>query len=200
VSSAISGRDYIIVKKCNRYDRIELLNSRALHGYIGFMSQKEYHISVINPASSTQGHELQLLLDCFYIREQVFCNEQQVPLSIEQDGRDSECIHILLWEQDIPIGTMRIRSTDEGIKFERIAVLIDYRGRQYGKLMVHEGIKTIRALGKSDIIYLHAQKKATGFYEHMGFVPTGEDLMEAGIAHITMLLPQMAEEHFIQNL
>ncbi len=141
-----------------------------------------------------------MLLDCLYIREQVFCDEQHVPLSIEQDGKDSECIHILLWVQDLPVGTMRIRTTDSGVKLERIAVLTDYRGLQYGKLMVREGIKTARSTGKIGIIYLHAQKKATGFYENMGFVSTGEDLMEAGIAHVTMLLPQVAEEILIQSV
>ena len=171
----------------------------ALRGYSDFMNQKEYHISVLNPGSLNQEHELQLLLDCLYIREQVFCEEQQVPLSIEQDGKDSECIHILIWVHDIPVGTMRIRTTDHGVKLERIAILMEYRGQQYGMLMVCEGIKAARSIGKTGVVYLHAQAKATGFYENMGFVSTGENLMEAGIAHVTMLLPQEAEENLTQS-
>lgn len=163
------------------------------------MMQKECHITVIPIEKQHQPFALQVLLDCIAIREQVFVEEQQVPISIEQDGKDNESGHVLLWIQGVPVGTLRFRQTTEGMKLERIAVLKPYRGRHLGKLLIREGLRAVRMSGSTDPVYLHAQQHAALFYHSLGFVETGEQTTEAGIPHVTMKIPLEAEDRFIDS-
>lgn len=163
------------------------------------MKQKECHITVIPIENQRQPFAMQSLLDCIAIREQVFIEEQQVPIGIEQDGKDNESGHVLLWIQGTPVGTLRFRQTEEGVKLERIAVLKPYRGRHLGKLLIREGLRAVRMSGATAQIYLHAQQHAAPFYHSMGFIETGEHTIEAGIPHVTMRIPLEAEDRFIDS-
>jgi len=164
------------------------------------MHQTDYHITFIPYGTAMQEQERQLFLDCLNIREQVFCIEQQVPFTIEQDGKDIESAHVLLWVQDLPVGTLRYRRTDVGLKFERIAILKEYRGLHYGKTLLREAIKLAREDGNRLKIYLHSQMAAKDFYAKIGFIPEGNQMIEAGIAHIRMSLPEEAEIHFLADI
>ena len=164
------------------------------------MHQTDYHITLIPYGTAMQEQKRQLFLDCLNIREQVFCIEQQVPFTIEQDGKDVESAHVLLWVQDLPVGTLRYRKTDFGLKFERIAILREYRGLHYGKTLLREGIRLAREDGNQSRIYLHSQLSAKEFYAKIGFAPEGNQMIEAGIAHIMMYLPEEAEHHFLQDI
>ncbi|MHC1691422.1 MAG: GNAT family N-acetyltransferase [Sphaerochaetaceae bacterium] len=157
------------------------------------MNNPECHITVIPYGELRQNHERHLLLDCLNIREQVFCEEQGVSYLIDQDGKDNESGHILLWDQDTPIGTLRFRKTGEGLKLERIAVLKPFRGLHYGKALVIAGIQAARNAGNTEPVYLHAQKPACEFYLGMGFTIEGETFMEAEIPHVLMRLSAEAE-------
>ncbi|MEA5031061.1 MAG: GNAT family N-acetyltransferase [Sphaerochaeta sp.] len=163
------------------------------------MKQKECHITVIPIEDQRQPFAMQSLLDCIAIREQVFIEEQKVPIGIEQDGKDNESGHVLLWIQGAPVGTLRFRQTEEGVKLERIAVLKPYRGRHLGKLLIREGLRAVRMSGATAQIYLHAQQHAAPFYHSMGFIETGEHTIEAGIPHVTMRIPLEAEDRFIDS-
>ena len=161
------------------------------------MIQQECHITVIPIGEQRQPFALQSLLDCITIREQVFIKEQQVPISIEQDGKDNESGHVLLWIQEVPVGTLRFRETDEGVKLERIAVLKEYRGRHLGKLLVREGLRAVRMNGLTGSMYLHAQEYAIAFYASLGFTENGERTVEAGIPHVTMQISSETENELI---
>lgn len=164
------------------------------------MHQTDCHITLIPYGTALQEQKRQLFLDCLNIREQVFCIEQQVPFTIEQDGKDIESAHVLLWVQDLPIGTLRYRRTDSGLKFERIAILKEFRGLHYGKSMLREAIRLARQDGNQLTIYLHSQMSAKEFYVNIGFIPEGSQMIEAGIAHIKMSLPREAESLFLQDI
>lgn len=128
-----------------------------------------------------------VLFECVKIRKEVFIDEQSVPLSIEQDGKDQESSHLLLQVGNIYIATLRMRETSKGIKLERIAVVKKYRAMGYGKILVTHAIEKIKALDMSSSIYVHSQENATFLYSSIGFVPTGEKTIEANIPHITMV-------------
>ena len=117
------------------------------------------------------------------IRRVVFVEEQNVPESIELDGRDSDCYHLLATDKDgKPIGTARI---DKDGKIGRMAVLREYRCHGVGR----EILRAIMDFGKSNGItdfHLSAQVGALGFYKKMGFEPFGEEFEEAGIKHVNM--------------
>lgn len=163
------------------------------------MNSVDCHIMVVPPSEQRRSHELQSLLDCISIRERVFIDEQQVPIEIEQDGKEGESGHVLLWCEDTPVGTLRFRSTESGVKMERIAVLKAFRGRHLGRLLIREGVRAIRMNNCDQTIYIHAQKHAAPFYRSLGFRETGEETIEANIPHCTMLIDLEHEERLLET-
>ncbi|PHE44762.1 GNAT family N-acetyltransferase, partial [Bacillus pseudomycoides] len=81
--------------------------------------------------------ELTDLETAFHIRKEVFIKEQCVPLEDEFDTFDEigeECKHILVYYNELPVGTGRIRFVDGAGKLERICILKDYRTYGLGKV------------------------------------------------------------------
>ena len=120
------------------------------------------------------------------IRETVFIHEQQVPVELEWDGLDADCLHVLAADSTgNPIGTARLLPDGH---IGRMAVLKAWRGRGVGsallRLLLDEASK--RGLGQ---VVLNAQTYAAGFYAKFGFQAVGEEFMDAGIPHVRMILP-----------
>jgi predicted GNAT family N-acyltransferase len=124
----------------------------------------------------------ELLSQCIAIRKEVFIEEQKVAYEIEQDGLDGHSYHILLEENGKYVATMRMHPQGTSIKFGRIAVVKARRFQGLGSYIVKEALK----LFPHSMIYLHAQENAVPFYLSLGFIPTDERTIEAGISHITM--------------
>lgn len=143
--------------------------------------------------------EMQILLESLSIREKVFIEEQGVPRNIEQDGRDNESGHVVLWVGDVPAGTSRFRETEEGIKLERLALLPQFRKKHLGRLLLIESIRAIRMASLTKRIYLHAQQQALPFYTASYFEATEEHTVEGGIPHVTMFLPIENEEELLEQ-
>jgi predicted GNAT family N-acyltransferase len=118
------------------------------------------------------------------IRREVFVKEQGVEKSLEQDNNEDTAQHYLAYYHDFAVGTARWRITENGIKFERFAVLHDYRNKKIGQALLDSALFDAKTKGKT--IYLHAQKSAVNFYLRNGFSPVGEPFLEAGIEHINM--------------
>ncbi len=117
------------------------------------------------------------------VRRAVFIEEQKVPESIEIDGKDPDCLHVLACDgAGNAIGSARL--TKSG-KIGRMAVLPEYRGRGVGTKMLRAIIDCGISKGIADF-HLSAQISAVGFYEKMGFEPYGDEFQEAGIKHINM--------------
>lgn len=128
----------------------------------------------------------QELEDAQEVRRQVFTEEQGIKRELDIDGLDQNSDHIIVYNNDIPIGTARIRYKN-GIqaKLERIAVLKPYRGQGIGKRIIEASLKLAKMKGALEVI-LDAQQSAAGFYERLGFWQEGEPFEEVGIPHITM--------------
>ncbi len=125
---------------------------------------------------------------CLEIRRIVFIVGQDVPYAIERDSYESSCGHLLVLENSTPVGTLRYRATQEGVKLERIAVLPEHHGKGYGRRLVEAAIHHIHADDGEATIYLHAQVASEGFYKRLGFVDDGGPIFkEAGIEHRTMV-------------
>lgn len=124
--------------------------------------------------------------DAFYIRKKVFVEEQNVPLHIELDEFDLESTHFVLYEKGEPIGAGRIRLIDETTgKIERISILPQYRGRNFGKLIMEEVEKEARS-HRLQKLKLNAQIHAIPFYEKLGYVVTSPEFLDADIVHRAM--------------
>ncbi len=146
--------------------------------YIILMQKKNIQTLLVN-----YDHELQAALD---IRRRVFVDEQNVPIELEQDGKDSECTHFLAENGKETIGTARLRPVDKDtVKIERMAVLAEYRGQGIGRALLGDMLQYARKQGYKRVV-LHAQLSAFDFYDGAGFKQIGEVFYEANISHVKM--------------
>ena len=116
------------------------------------------------------------------IRFTVFCEEQGVPLEIELDDQDAVSIYVVAYEDGRPVATGRLLPDGH---IGRMAVLKDWRGRGIGGAMLGRLIERARERGDREVV-LSAQIHAARFYQTHGFVPHGDEYMEAGIRHREM--------------
>ena len=125
------------------------------------------------------------LLDVFLIRRKVFIEEQGVEEDEEFDEHEPLCRHFLLYSDNQPIGTARIRSLRNSVKLERFALLKEFRRKGFGTTLLQYILEEakLEAPGK---IYLHAQSYVKDFYKASGFQVVGEPFLEAGIEHLKM--------------
>lgn len=126
---------------------------------------------------------------CLSIRRKVFIEEQQVPEELEIDEMDLFVPqrHVLMLAEDVPAGAARFRHLGEGIlKYQRIAVLPEHRGKGLGKVLL-DGLDQLAVQLGYRHVKIEAQKYAEGFYHHCGFVTVSPEVfMDAGIPHIAM--------------
>ena len=119
------------------------------------------------------------------VRHDVFVIEQGIPESVEWDADDSRCVHALAEDRaGAPIGCARLLADGH---IGRVAVLREWRGRGVGSRLMSALIDEARRRGWEQVA-VNAQLRAMPFYERHGFVATGDDFDEAGIAHRAMVL------------
>jgi predicted GNAT family N-acyltransferase len=125
----------------------------------------------------------------FHIRKEVFVEEQGFPLEFEFDEFDtlnalSE--HILVYYNEKPVGTGRLRVVEGLGKLERICILEPYRKFGLGKII----LKTLEEIAKEQGITqvkLHGQTQAEGFYKKLGYRTSSDVFMEDGGPHLLMI-------------
>lgn len=118
------------------------------------------------------------------IRRHVFVVEQDCPPELEYENEEI-CQHYLAYFNGIPAATARWRTTNNGIKLERFAVLNEYRRKGIALALVNRLMNDVKPFIKP--IYLHAQIDAMPLYAKAGFKPTGPQFEEAGIQHFKMV-------------
>lgn len=123
------------------------------------------------------------------IRQIVFCDEQQISASLEWDGEDDVCEHVLAEVDGVAQGTARYRSYGDGaFKVERVAVTKEMRGRGIGEAIMRDIMKRLQERGATAVV-LNAQASVEGFYLRLGFSSQGEHFLDAGIPHVYMTWP-----------
>lgn len=123
----------------------------------------------------------------FNIRTKVFVEEISLEDEDDYDGFDHMAMHYLAFFEDEAVGTgrARIQLVSGKVKFERIAVLPEFRGKEIGSEIVK---KMIADVPEGKYIYVHSLVETMGFFERLGFVKEGEEFEEAGKAHVMMTL------------
>lgn len=116
------------------------------------------------------------------IRFSVFVEEQGVPREIELDEHDPVCVHAVVFEDGSAVATGRLLPDGH---IGRMAVLKAWRGRGIGAAILNELMKAALKRGHREVA-LAAQVHALPFYRAHGFVPVGEEYLEAGIPHQAM--------------
>lgn len=119
------------------------------------------------------------------IRTRVFVDEQQVPVSLETDGLDPQCLHIKAVNSASEcVGVARLLPSHY---IGRMCVLKEYRQQGIGGSMLNF-IVAIARHNNYEALYLNAQLSALSFYRKYEFIDDSDIFMEAGIAHKHMTL------------
>ena len=117
------------------------------------------------------------------VRHQVFVQEQQVPIELESDSYDQSSWYVLAETSNAePVACARLQKNG---KVTRIAVLKNWRRQGIARSMLGRLIE-IAVQHQVDTLYLHAQLSAIPLYREFGFIQSGEQFEEAGIAHVKM--------------
>jgi predicted GNAT family N-acyltransferase len=123
--------------------------------------------------------------DAFAVRIAVFVDEQGISREDELDELDATAVHIVGYEDGVPVAAGRLVVEHDYAKIGRMAVLADHRGRGLGA----EVLEALEQAGVERGIRhfkLSAQLHAQGFYQSCGYTPVGDVYDEVGIPHIAM--------------
>lgn len=123
-----------------------------------------------------------LTADIQKLREEVFVQEQHVPVELEIEAGEDKYIHCCIYKEDELIAYARV-SLSHPVGIGRVCVKKKYRGLGYGRKVMKLAEEQVT---ESTEIHLHAQIHAKGFYESLGYTPFGDLFLEAGIEHISM--------------
>jgi predicted GNAT family N-acyltransferase len=126
------------------------------------------------------------LEDAFHVRRAVFIKEQNVPEEEEFDRADLRSHHGVVYANARSVATGRLFNDGKIWLIGRISVLKEYRGKQFGKLVVEKLLEKAAEVGAGEV-HIHAQTHAVSFYEKFGFVAYGETFLETNIEHISMV-------------
>lgn len=126
---------------------------------------------------------------CYDVRVDVFCDEQGYSREMELDGRDGDCLHYVLTDdqEHKAVATGRLFWTDgEGtMAVGRIAVRKAWRGYGLGKTIMDAMVAKAQELHAARLV-LDSQCYAIGFYEKCGFTVCGEEHMDGHVPHKMM--------------
>jgi predicted GNAT family N-acyltransferase len=130
---------------------------------------------------------LELLEEALKIRQKVFVEEQNVPFELERNNNELDDIHVLVYEDKVPVATGKLIINNNEYLIGRIAVLSNMRGKSYGDLVVKMLIHKAFSMGANKV-QVHSQLHAVDFYKKIGFECIGEIYKEINIEHITMYI------------
>ena len=121
------------------------------------------------------------------IRYEVFILEQKVPLEMEWDEMDAQCLHAVAFLKgedgvEQAVGTGRLLPDGH---IGRMAVRQAARGAGVGAAIL-QALMQQAQLRRDKLVQLNAQSGAAAFYGRHGFVREGDEFVEAGIPHVHM--------------
>ncbi|MES2061943.1 MAG: GNAT family N-acetyltransferase [Bacteroidota bacterium] len=129
------------------------------------------------------------LYDLLRLRSEVFVLEQNC-VFLDQDNKDQQCYHLLVFENDELAGYSRL--VPAGISYPEVSIgrvitAPAFRGKGFGRKVMELAIQNCRELFGPLDIRIGAQTYAQQFYASLGFVPEGDVYDEDGIDHIEMV-------------
>jgi predicted GNAT family N-acyltransferase len=104
----------------------------------------------------------------------------------EELEKEVEDILIGAFEDDKMLGCCMLIETEPGtVRLRQMAVANNLQGKGIGRAMMQfaENIARDRGFRK---ITMHARKSATGFYEKLGYVISGQEFEEVTLPHVVM--------------
>ena len=128
-----------------------------------------------------------MLYDLLRLRIAVFVIEQNCPYP-ELDGRDLDQDTRHFWVvpgpgEDLPQAYLRLLAEPGGFRIGRVCTAASARGRGLARRLMEAALAEVG----TERCVLDAQVQAQGLYAAFGFEPEGEEFLEDGIPHITMV-------------
>lgn len=124
------------------------------------------------------------ITEALSLREEVFTREQGASVE-DHDELDQQALHLILYDDSVPVATGRIYHDGRTFCIGRCCVKKEERGEGIGDLLLKLLLLKTFEYNPSRI-RIHAQQAAADFYKRYGFAPDGEPFLEAGIPHIEM--------------
>ena len=117
------------------------------------------------------------------IRTDVFVDEQG--FHDEFDETDKSALHLVAFDGNEAVATARVFLDGRRCVIGRIAVIKRLRGTGIGSEIIKAAEREIIKSGNG-CAYIHAQLRARGFYEKIGYTAFGEYEPDQGYPHIWM--------------
>ena len=121
------------------------------------------------------------------IRKIVFADELGISESELFDECDKFCDHFIIFDEKNIVGSVRFVSLGKTIKLERMAILQEFRRKNYGKNSILQLKEFYNAQGYTQIT-LDSIYTVRDFYKKCGFLEKGDIFQRVGIDHIRMSL------------
>jgi len=121
------------------------------------------------------------------IRESVFYDGLGISKQELFDKNDESCDHFLIFDGQKIVGSVRMLSMEKIVKLERMAILKDFRTKNYGRNCILQLKEYYSKIGFSQII-LDSIYSVREFYKKCGFIEEGNVFQRVGIDHIRMTL------------
>ena len=122
--------------------------------------------------------------DAVFVRTTVFIKEQG--FENELDGNDKISRHIVIYDGEKPVATCRVFFADGKYKLGRVAVLKDYRGNGFGRIVCEAAEEYVREKG-GETLHLNSQLPVIEFYKKLGYETVGDIFLEEEVEHIAMV-------------
>ena len=97
-------------------------------------------------------------------------------------------MHLLAVLGGLAVGSARLLTDGDVGKIGRVCVLQQARGKGIGADLIRAAVARFRGVPGIAKVKLGAQVHALGFYAALGFVPVGDEYLDAGIVHRDMVL------------
>lgn len=119
------------------------------------------------------------------LRYEVFVKEMGISMEDEFIlEEEKQAYSYIVYSKDVPVGTIRYRIFENGIKLERITVKKEYRHQKIASQVITFLSDYIGMKYNPCRVYLHAMYHLKDFYTSLGFKIKGSPFMEANIKHI----------------
>ena len=132
------------------------------------------------------------LYDIIALRLEVFSVEQNCPYQ-DADFKDLKGWHLMIRNGEGKL-VAYTRLLPKGISYDKYASIgrvvssPSVRGTGIGKILMEKSIEEMKRLFPNDPIKIGAQTYLLKFYQSFGFESTGEEYLEDGIPHTSMVL------------
>ena len=111
----------------------------------------------------------------------------KLPLSEDDlfDEDDFVLDQFLIKNNDVIVGSFRLRPVGDSHKIERMGILPEFHARGFGKMALEE-VKTLSRTMKMSRLNLDAIYDVKDFYAKLGFIQEGSVYSKVGIPHVKM--------------